>query len=65
MKSFGPFSGRAALPRSPNIRAAQQHRPTVFVWFVYFAVHLIRCGEGIYFLHFARKTFNPWAWIQN
>jgi hypothetical protein len=25
----------------------------------------IRCGEGIYFLHFARKTFDPWGWIQN
>jgi hypothetical protein len=24
----------------------------------------IRCGEGIYFLHFARKTFNPWAGLK-
>ena len=25
----------------------------------------IRVKEQFIFLHFARKTFNPWAWIQN
>jgi len=45
---------------------------SAFASLAWFAVHLIRPAatsphrrQGIYFLHFEQKTFNPWAWIQN
>jgi len=47
-----------------RIRRRSSGRPIVFAWFMYFAVRPIRCGEEVYFLHFARKTFNPWAGLK-
>jgi len=33
--------------------------------FVKFVSKVFADGHRLIFLHYARKTFNPWAWIQN